>query len=206
MEVPNIQQKIKESQAVLLSYLDKGLKSPTVETILSNGKELLENDQVKQIVAQGKKIAVNLEGVRTNVQDKVKDVESQGRTLLQNRLAQVLNSARSVEGDLVQLADKAISDSEKIVADKAPFLSEILVGARKTISAIDEKFAGLQATALAGAGSLPIRDYDALNAKAAAAAVKKLGDADLLVVKAYEARNKNRSTVLNEIGGLLSES
>ena len=196
-----IQSRVKLGQDKLLPLVESAKANPTIESILANAEVRKVLDQSQDAVRVAR---TSVEGFATKVEASVRGVESQGRTIIKTGLTQAINSTRKIENDIVEAANRALDGGQKLAEQNAPFLVDYVAAARKAVVAAEGAFNKIQATAAATAGSLPIADYDALNAKSAAQAVKKLNAADLATIAAYEAANKNRSTVLNEIEALLN--
>ncbi len=205
-----IQKRVKDGQAKITPYLDSALKNPTVESVVTGGKTLLEKPEIKKVLDQGQDVIKNVTDsatqLRGNLESTVKNAETQGKTLLQNTLTQVLDSTSKIENEVIEAANRALDSSAKFADEKAPFLADYIGKAREALNAVNAGFTKIQVSVKVNSGSVPIAGYDDLNAKKAAAAVKKLSNEELLVVQSYESSKKNRRTVLSEIESLLADS
>lgn len=186
----DIQKRVKESQ----------------DSILASSKTLLDHAEVQKVITQAQELSHTARSsvldLRAQVEARVRDAETQGRTFVRDGLNQAVDASRRIEGQAVEAANRALDEGQKFVDANVPFLAAYVQKAKEAVKLADDQFNKLQARV--GGGSIPVQGYDKLNAKAAAVAVKKLNTAELHVIRAYEQANKARATVLTEIDSLLA--
>lgn len=179
------------------------------ETLQSKGQELAT--QSKELLelarATGKSYVdtarSTLEVEAKGLIERVREAEAKGQEVLQERFARQLAQLRSLESELRGRAEKIAADVRPQVVDRVPALAPVLDRVEELVKTVDGRLQGWLAGAAAHAAA-PIAGYDDLSAKAVVAQLADLDAATLQAVRAYEAANKNRVTVIREIDAKLA--
>lgn len=178
-----------------------------LETLQSKRAEIVTQSRELLNLARetGKSyVDVARDTIETEVQDvlgKVRDIETRGQALLQERFGKQIDQIREVETELRARAEKLVAEVRPEIESRVPALVPVLGRLETLVRSVDSRLQDFIGSV--AAVGLPIENYDELNVREVTASLAGLTNDELETVRAYEAANKNRVTVLREIDTLL---
>ena len=136
------------------------------------------------------RIKEELDTAQTRLRDASDRLGGQGADWVRTARHQVHLARGESQERLWKLEHRALDLADDVLgrADDVP-------GAGKVAEPLEKLVEQRRAQSLA----VPVEAYDALNARAAAAAVRELGPVDLLKIERYETDNKSRKTVFEAV-------
>ena len=158
----------------------------------TQARELLD-----KAVASGKSY---IEVTRSTIENEAQDLLGKVREAGGKQLEQV----QKIEKDLAGRAEKLIGQYGPELEKRIPAAASAVQLAEQLVKSADERLQKLLGQAADAAWSIPVENYDELNAKDTVKACRTLNAEDLEVIREYEAAHKNRKTVLREIDQMLN--
>jgi len=131
-----------------------------------------------------------IKGHRQTIETRRDELVKQGSDALYARRG----SLRSLEANALESAREFLSWASESLGPRADFLS-------RGESALEEALVSLRA---GHSATLAISDFDGLSVKKVLPELKSLSHNELRTLRAYEARNKNRKTLLCELDLLVA--
>jgi len=144
-----------------------------------------------------------IESTRQQVTDwrseQLHDLQDRQKTLLKHGESALHNgrgALRGLEANTLESARDLLAWAGDNLGERAAFL-------KRGKDALDEALVALRA---GHSATLPIEDFDQLSIKKVRPLLADLGSAELRTLRAYEARNKDRKTLLTELDALIASA
>lgn len=181
-----------------------------IEELKERQQELITRarEMFDKAIESGKSyVEVTRSNIESEVEDlfgKVREFSAKGQATLQTQASKQIENVQKLQHDLVGRAEALLEQYGPEIEKRLPAAASAVELAEQLLKSADERLKALlnKAVDALGAG-FPIKNYADLTVAEIKKALAKLSRAELEIVKAYEAANKARKSVLADIESLL---